>query len=100
MKHVIIPFTVKSESMETVETIIKKFISEIEKNEPGTLMYKSFQQTDEPAKFVHVMTFADEEAEKIHRQTDHCKHFVERLYPLCTEMPRATEYNEITYPNG
>lgn len=61
MNHVIIPFTVNSDSVETVSEIIIEFISAIEKNEPGTMMYRSFRKSDEPEKFVHVMTFADEQ---------------------------------------
>jgi quinol monooxygenase YgiN len=95
MKHVVIPFTVKTESLETVITIIREFISAIEEKEPGTLMYKSLQKSDEPEKFLHVMIFEDEQAQRFHRQTEHCKHFVDNLYPLCTEMPKASEYNEI-----
>jgi len=94
MIHIIIPFTVKTESLETVKALLSKFISAIKKNEPGTLLYKSFQQTDVPAKFIHFMTFADR-AEETHRATKHCKEFVEALYPLCIELPKSSSFNEI-----
>jgi quinol monooxygenase YgiN len=95
MIHVIIPFTVKTESVEIVKTLIKKFVSAIKKKEPGTLLYKSFQQTDAPTKFIHFMTFTDKAAEENHRVTEHCKKFVETLYPLCTELPKSSTFNEI-----
>lgn len=95
MINVIIPFTVKTESLETVKIHVQDFISDIKKNEPGTLMYKSFQQKEDPEKFIHIMTFVDDNAETNHRQSSYCKYFVDKLYPLCTEMPSPAEYNEI-----
>ena len=51
-------------------------------------------------KIVHLMSFVDEEAERIHRSTPHVKKFVEILYPNCDEAPafvdltlvRSTQY--------
>lgn len=96
MIHIFIPFTVKPDSLEYVKILILDFISAIKKNESGTLMYKSYQQKEDPTKFIHVMTFVDEKSQTKHRQTSYCKYFVEKLYPLCTEMPSPAEYNEIT----
>lgn len=43
----------------------------------------------------HVMALEDKETEKFHKGTDHNSVFIESLYPMCTEMPRALTYNEI-----
>ncbi len=95
MKHVVVPYTVKLESLENVKAIIGKFISAIKENEPKTLYYKSFQQSDSPKKFVHIMTFSDTQAEDYHKRSKHCREFTDALYPLCTVMPKPIHYNEI-----
>lgn len=96
MINIIIPFRVKTQSLDKVHSIIGDFLLEIQKNEPGTLLYKSFQQKDDPAQFIHVMIFKDEAAQLIHRQSTHCKTFVDALYPLCEADPQPAFYHEIT----
>jgi len=95
MKHVMISFSVKPEELDKVKAIIGEFISAIHKYETDTLMYKSFQNSTNPTRFIHIMTFKDDEAMDYHRQTKHCREFVDRLYPLCAELPVANLYNEI-----
>lgn len=95
MKHVVVPYSVKSESLEKVKIIIRKFIFDIEKNEPKTLYYKSFQQTDEPTKFIHIMTFLNKKAEDYHKNTKYCREFTDALYSLYEKMPTPINYSEI-----
>lgn len=95
MIHVFVPYKVKLESIEAVKAIVAKFISEINKNEPGTVLYKSFQQTEDPTCFTHVMTFTDSEAEMLHKKSAYCREFTDVLYPLCEIMPKPIAQNEI-----
>lgn len=95
MKHVVVPFSIKPEALEVVGPIIQKFILAIKQNEPNTLLYRSLQQTDEPTKFIHVMSFLDTESEMFHKQSEHCAAFVAALYPLCELMPKPVQYTEI-----
>ncbi|WP_136468190.1 putative quinol monooxygenase [Flagellimonas onchidii] len=95
MIHVFVPYKVRPDSIETVKEIVGKFISKIEKNEPGTLFYKSFQQQDDPTYFTHVMTFTDSEAEMLHKKSTYCREFTDVLYPLCEIMPKPITQNEI-----
>lgn len=57
-------------------------------------VYGAQKAIDEPEKFFHLMTFKNEEAENLHRKSEYCKWFVDKLYPLCTEMSRPSVYNE------
>ena len=95
MIHVFVPYKVKQESIETVKGIVAKFISEINRNEPGTLLYKSFQQTDDPTSFTHIKTFMVSDAEMIHKKSAYCLEFTDVLYPLCKVMPKPITQNEI-----
>ncbi len=95
MIHVFVPYKVSADSIEVVKVIVAKFISEIEKNEPGTLLYKSFQQADDPTYFTHVMTFKDEDSEMLHKKSTYCREFTDVLYPLCEIMPKPIAQSEI-----
>lgn len=92
---VIISFKVKESEIAKAQKAISEFIASIRKNEPDTLLYKSFQKTDEPKSFIHVMTFKNKTAQEIHRKSEYCQTFVEKLYPLCSELPTPFTYNEI-----
>lgn len=86
----------QNESLEFVQEIITGFIENIRRNEPDTWLYKSFQHSDDPRHFFHVMTFKDEEAQLKHTHTGYCKDFVAKLYPLCEKKPEASALNEVT----
>lgn len=96
MVSVIIKFRVEQIHLSKAETIIKKFIANVLNNEPDTLLYKSFQMMEEPEKFIHVMTFKDEKAQEVHRNSDYCKNSLEELYPMCNDLPKASLLNEIS----
>jgi len=38
----------------------------VTKNEPGSILYAAWQEKDDPTKFVHLFTFADEAAHEAH----------------------------------
>lgn len=96
MKNVIITFRIKpSASLEFVRQIIREFIAAIRQKEPNTLSYRSLQDTEDPYSFHHLMTFADEDAQQIHRASSHCSNFISQLYPLCIEAPLVRNVEEI-----
>lgn len=96
MVHVIITFTIDpANSLETVKQIIKEFVVAIRQNEPNTLLYRSFQEVDNPYHFYHVMTFANAQAQQLHRNSSYCSSFVEKLYPLCSQSPEARSLSEV-----
>lgn len=85
---VAIPFRVRTDMIDAAKDAITEFISEISANEPGTHSYQSFQDSQDPTRFVHYMCFENAAAERSHRETPHVGRFVDTLYPLCTEEPR------------
>ena len=96
MVHVIITFTIDpAYSLEDVKGIIQEFIVAIRQNEPDTLLYRSFQEVEDPYNFYHIMTFANTEAQLLHRNSTYCSHFVKQLYPFCSEAPIAKSLAEI-----
>lgn len=95
MQHVFVPYKVRPEAIEKAKTAIVKFITEIRANEPGTLFYKSLQNSDSPTDFVHVMAFSNDEAEQFHKKSAYCREFTDVLYPLCEVMPKPIAYYEV-----
>ncbi|MEO9512928.1 MAG: antibiotic biosynthesis monooxygenase family protein [Flavobacteriaceae bacterium] len=95
MQHFFVPYKVKAEAVDTIKKVVARFISKIEKNEPGTLFYKSFQEEEDPTRFVHIMTFANTEAQRAHKKSAYCTEFTNALYPLCEIMPHPINYIEI-----
>ncbi len=59
-------YQVNAAAVEKVKDAIVKIVAHVEKNEPGTRMYRAWQQKDDPTRFVHLFEFADEAAHEVH----------------------------------
>lgn len=76
-------FTVDPAQIDTALEAIRMFVAHTA-TEPGTLLYESWRQDN---RFLHLMAFADEAAEKTHQSSEVVHAFVDVLYPACTEKP-------------
>jgi autoinducer 2-degrading protein len=94
MRHRIARFKVRASEVGAAEKAIIEFVSKVA-DEPGTLRYESYREAD-GVTYVHFMTFADEAAEKAHRETDHVKKFVADLYPRCEVQPVFVDLKKIS----
>ncbi len=90
-------FTVRPEEVETCTAAIERFVMAVRAQEPGTRLYTSYRLPD-GVSFVHVMEFADADAEALHRQSAHVREFVEVLYPRCVTPPEFTEMRRVAPP--
>ncbi len=86
MKYMSATYKIRGGTQAQVQKIVREFVSKVGKNEPGTLAYEVFVQKD-GVTFLHVMTFANAAAEKVHVSSDYVKKFVGELYPLCISVP-------------
>ena len=93
MEHLFVSFKVKENKVEEAKTAIRKFVDEITRKEPGTVLYNCFQEKHDITTFVHTMTFESERAEEHHRHTTYVKEFVDKLYPMCESEPVYSELN-------
>jgi quinol monooxygenase YgiN len=85
-----VAFKVKPDQIDEATRAIAAFIDHIEKNEPDTLVYRSYQDAEDPTSFIHYMIFRSAEAHHKHRDSVDCADFVKKLYPCCVETPRST----------
>lgn len=94
MIYRIAEYQVKEGEVEVCLEAIGKFLEGIEAGEPGTMVYEAFRKPD-GVSFIHFMAFEDEEAEEVHRNTDHVRAFVEVLYPRCEVEPVFTSLTAV-----
>ncbi len=89
-------FQVRPDGLERALAAIREFVAYVRANERGaTLFYESWQENDDPTKFVHYFTFRDAEAERIHSSSDAVKRFTAVLYPLCVEPVAFTDFSMV-----
>ncbi|HEV2192438.1 MAG TPA: antibiotic biosynthesis monooxygenase [Nitrosopumilaceae archaeon] len=100
----IVRYRVKKKKLRLVRQALLEFIDSVRENEPNTLVYEVFQEKDNPASFIHVMSFKDKNAEKTHTNSKYLKKWVDILYPNCKQEPeftnlRSVKSNKITENN-
>jgi quinol monooxygenase YgiN len=84
-------FQVRREGLEKALAAIREFVAYVAANEPGTVRYDAFSEVEEPTRFLHVFTFRDAEAERVHSTSHAVERFTSVLYPLCVEPVRFTD---------
>ena len=80
-------YQIRPEAVEKVTTAIKKFVSYVRDQEPGTVMYRAWQQADDPTRFVHLFEFRDEAAQQLHGQSAAVREFEASYRPELIDGP-------------
>jgi quinol monooxygenase YgiN len=91
--HKTATFQVRRAGLERSLAAIREFIAYVAANEPGTLRYESWQESDDPTRFVHVLTFRDADAERIHSTSAAVERFTKVLYPECLAPVVFTDFD-------
>jgi quinol monooxygenase YgiN len=86
---------VRPEALERVLNAIQEFVAYVRTNEPGTLRYEVWQEQNDPTRFVHIFTFRDAEADKVHSESAAVKKFSGILYPECLAPVGFIDYNKV-----
>ena len=68
-------YQVKAAAVDKVQAAIVDFVSYVSHHEPGTRMYTAWQQRDDPTKFVHLFEFADDDAHRVHGESEAVQSF-------------------------
>lgn len=88
-------YQVRSESMEHCLAAIHEFVAYVRANEAGTLRYEVWQEKEDPTRFVHIFTFRDAEADRIHSESAAVKKFSSILYPECLALVEFVNYRQV-----
>jgi len=86
-------FQVKEDQLGACKAAIEDFVAYVCVDEPGTLLYTSLQQKDDPTRFIHYFTFRDEAARDVHANSEAVKRFTDILYPRLVAPVEFTEYS-------
>jgi len=93
--HELARYEVRPESIDEVLAAIHEFVAHVRANEPGALRYEVWQEQARPTRFVHIFVWRDEEANRIHGQSDAVKKFAGILYPKCLAPVEFIEYRQV-----
>jgi quinol monooxygenase YgiN len=88
-------YQIRPEALDRVLAAIREFVAYVRKNEKGTLRYEVWQEQNDPTRFVHIFTFRDAEADRIHSDSAEVKKFAGILYPQCLEPVEFIDYEQI-----
>jgi quinol monooxygenase YgiN len=70
---------VRPTGVDKIKQAIQEFVAYVKTNAPGTYMYLTWQQSDDPTRFLHLFIFEDEVAQIRHGQSEAVKRF-ESIY--------------------
>jgi quinol monooxygenase YgiN len=89
-------YRVNAAAVERVLAAIRELIQYVKENEPGTRFYASWQQKDDPTRFVHLFTFEDEAAHAAHGQSAAVRKFESVYSPELVDGPVIfTDYEQV-----
>ena len=89
-------YQVNSPAVEKVKLAVEEFVRYVRENEPGTKMYTSWQEKDDPTRFVHLFIFEDEAAHATHGQSSAVRAFEAVYSPELVGGPVIfTDYLEV-----
>jgi len=83
-------YRVKKKKLAKVKKILEEFVEDMKRNEPRILHYEIFQEKNDSAAFVHIITFKDKATERNHAKSLHVQKLKKTLYPICKEEPEFT----------
>jgi len=89
-------YRVKPEAVGRVRQAIEEFVAYVAAHEPSSLMYTAWQAKDDPTRFVHLFTFADEAAHEAHGASEAVRRFEAVYGPELVDGPVVfTDYDQV-----
>lgn len=88
-------FVVRPAMLSTCKKAIAAFVSYVRRNEPRTRIYVSLQDREEPTRFMHLMVFEDQAAERRHRISPGYKRFNDLISPYTVDGIRFADCDPV-----
>jgi quinol monooxygenase YgiN len=93
--HELARYEVRPEALPECLAAIHEFVAHVRANEPGALRYEVWQEAAHPTRFVHIFVWRDEEASRIHGESEAVKRFAGILYPNCLAPVEFRVYEQV-----
>ncbi|HTM45755.1 MAG TPA: antibiotic biosynthesis monooxygenase family protein [Polyangiaceae bacterium] len=93
--HELARYEVRPDALPAVLAAIHEFVAYVRDNEAGALRYEVWQEEEHPTRFVHLFVWRDEEANRIHGESDAVKKFAGILYPKCLAPVEFVTYKQV-----
>ncbi|MEV7027482.1 antibiotic biosynthesis monooxygenase family protein [Kitasatospora sp. NPDC093558] len=94
-------YRVNAGAVDRVLAAIEEFVGYVAAHEPDTWLYTAWQQKDDPTRFVHLFTFADEAAHRAHGESEAVRRFQAVYTPELSEGPVVfTDYRLVATNAG
>ena len=89
-------YEIRAEGVDAVKAAIVEFVDYVTNKEPGTRLYTSWQQADDPTKFVHLFIFENADAHRAHGESEAVRRFESVYQPFLAAGPvRFTDYEQV-----
>lgn len=93
--HELASYEIRPDALEEVLAAIHDFVAYVRDHEAGALRYEVWQEEAHPTRFVHLFVWRDEEANRIHGESEAVKKFAGILYPRCLAPVRFVTYRQV-----
>ena len=93
--HELARYEVRPEALGACLAAIHEFVAHVRAHEAGALRYEVWQEKDHPTRFVHTFVWRDEDANRIHGESEAVKRFAGVLYPNCLAPVEFIEYDQV-----
>lgn len=90
-----IQFEVKEKKRKEVVDAMEQLTRTVHVSEPGSRLYLSIQDSQDPNKFIHIMAFENAGAEMKHRSAGYTREFMTLLEDVCRKEPAYTDFTYI-----
>jgi quinol monooxygenase YgiN len=93
--HELARYEIRPEALDRVLGAIHEFVAYVREHEAGALRYEVWQEAERPTRFVHLFLWRDEEANRIHGESEAVKKFAGVLYPQCLAPVEFITYRQV-----
>jgi quinol monooxygenase YgiN len=93
--HELARYEIRPDALQDVLGAIHEFVAYVRDHESGAMRYEVWQETAHPTRFVHLFVWRDEEANRIHGESQAVKKFAGILYPNCLAPVEFVEYRQV-----
>lgn len=95
--HMTVQYKIKKKKLAKAIDALSEYMGSVKQNEPGTIEYNVFQDKDDISSIIHLMSFVDKNAKKVHEKSEHLKKLKKVLVPISKGKAIYTTMTKIEF---